>query len=224
MRTAFVLVRQIRAGRFSPGLALAGTAALVALLASAGCSGSPAAPVTRPTAPVIAPGEPGEPARTLQPSEAATAIPTPTANAADVLFMQNMIVHHRQALDMSLLAPSRAASDGVRRFADRIKDTQGPEINLMTSWLREQGQKVPDHHAAHAGMPGMATPEQLDRLKAATGEEFDQLYVQLMIAHHQGAITMAREVLERGSHVRVLELAEDISVTQAVEINRMSRL
>ncbi|MEV0148193.1 MULTISPECIES: DUF305 domain-containing protein [unclassified Nonomuraea] len=199
-----------------------------ALLLVAGCTDSPAAappaPTATETAPVIAPGRPGEEARTLSPSEAATVVPPQKANAADVRYLQNMIVHHRQALDMSLLAGSRAASEAVRRLASRINDVQGPEIAMMTDWLKAEGQQVPDHHAAHEGMPGMATPEQMESLKAAQGAAFDRLFVQLMTAHHQGAITMSTEVLKQGSHLRVQEIAEDISVSQAAEIRRMSAM
>ena len=95
---------------------------------------------------------------------------------------------------------------------------------MMTDWLKAQGQQVPDHHAGHEGMPGMATPEQMESLKAAKGPAFDQLFVQLMTAHHQGAITMSTEVITQGSHLRVQEIAEDISVSQAAEIRRMGQL
>jgi uncharacterized protein (DUF305 family) len=195
------------------------------LLLLTGCSGGPpAAPTPGYTVPVIAPGRPGEQARTLGPDEAATAVPPERANATDVRYLQDMIVHHQQALDMSLLAPSRSASDGIRRLASRINQVQGPEITMMTDWLKTQGQRVPDHHAAHQGMPGMATPEQLRRLTDAKGAAFDRLFVQLMSAHHQGAITMSTEELTKGSHLRVQEIAEDISVSQAAEIRRMGAL
>ncbi|MFG1698370.1 DUF305 domain-containing protein [Nonomuraea sp. NPDC049309] len=196
------------------------------IVALTGCtSGSPPqAPRADSTAPVIAPGRPGEQARTLSPDEAATAVPSATPNAADVTYVQNMIVHHRQAVDMALLAPGRAASDQVKALADRIKATQEPEIQFMSRWLREQDQKVPDHHAAHEGMPGMATPEQLEALKAAKGEDFDRMFLQLMINHHLGAIQMSKQVLTDGSHIRIEELAGDVSVTQAAEIRRMQQI
>lgn len=209
------------------GLLASAVLAVAVLPAVAACSADPPAPAARSTAPVIAPGRPGEQARTLAPGEAVTAVPSPSANAADVRFVQDMIVHHRQAVDMSLLAPSRAASDAIRRLAARINDTQELEIGMMTRWLREQGQRVPEHHRGggdHQGMPGMATPEQLDRLRAASGEDFDRLFVELMIAHHQGAITMATQVLSAGSHTTIQQLAADISVEQAAEIQRMQRL
>ncbi|WP_433437914.1 DUF305 domain-containing protein [Nonomuraea sp. CA-141351] len=195
------------------------------VVALSGCSSSPPqAPRADSTAPVIAPGRPGDQAKTLSPSEAATAVPSPTANAADIKYVQDMIIHHRQALDMALLAPSRADSAKLKSLAGRIKDAQGPEIQFMTTWLREQEQSVPDHHAAHDGMPGMATPEQLEALKAAKGKDFDRTFLQLMINHHLGAIKMSEQVLTTGSHIRVEELATDVSVTQAAEIRRMQEM
>jgi uncharacterized protein (DUF305 family) len=196
------------------------------IVALTGCtSGSaPQAPRAGSTAPVIAPGRPGEQARTLSPDEAVTAVPSATPNAADVQYVQNMIVHHRQAVDMALLAPSRAESGKLKTLADRIKVAQEPEIQFMSRWLREQEQKVPDHHAAHEGMPGMATPEQLEALKAAKGKDFDRMFLQLMINHHLGAIQMSKQVLTDGSHIRIEELAGDVSVTQAAEIRRMQQM
>jgi uncharacterized protein (DUF305 family) len=173
------------------------------------------------TVPIIVPGRPGEDARTVSPAEAATLVPTPTANAADVKYVQDMIIHHRQALDMANLAPSRARSATLKGLASRIADSQGPEIQFMTSWLQQQGQRVPDHHAGHGDMPGMAAPEQLEALEAASGEDFDRLFLDLMIAHHRGAITMSEQVLTGGSHIKIEELANDVSATQGAEIRRM---
>jgi uncharacterized protein (DUF305 family) len=196
------------------------------VVALSGCTSSspPPAPRADSTAPVIAPGRPGEQAKTLSPSEAATAVPSATANASDIKYVQDMIVHHRQALDMSLLAPSRAESAQLKSLASRIKDAQGPEIQFMTTWLREQQQTVPDHHAAHEGMPGMATPAQMEALKAAKGKDFDRMFLELMINHHLGAIKMSDQVLTSGSHIRIEELASDVSVTQAAEIRRMQEM
>ncbi|MEV0824257.1 DUF305 domain-containing protein [Nonomuraea rubra] len=205
-------------------------AALVVVVALAvalpGCSSdtTPQAPRADSTAPVIAPGRPGEQARTLSPEEAATAVPTATANAADVKYVQDMIVHHRQAVDMALLAPNRAESAKLKGLADRIQDVQGPEIQYMSTWLREQEQRVPEHHARHEGMPGMATPEQLEALRTAQGKEFDRLFLQLMINHHLGAIEMSKQVLTGGSHIKIEELATDVSVEQSAEIRRMQEM
>ncbi|SEG66688.1 Uncharacterized conserved protein, DUF305 family [Nonomuraea solani] len=203
-------------------IVIAGTVAATALAVVTGCTSSPPqAPRADSTAPVIAPGRPGEVAKTLDPSVAATIVPSPTANAADVKYVQDMIVHHAQALDMAILAPNRAASAQLKTLADRIKAAQGPEIQYMTTWLREQDQKVPDHHAKHEGMAGMATPRQMEDLKAASGKAFDKLFLQLMINHHLGAIKMSEQVLGGGSHIKIEELAGDVSVTQSAEIRRM---
>ncbi|WP_345409550.1 DUF305 domain-containing protein [Nonomuraea salmonea] len=105
-----------------------------------------------------------------------------------------------------------------------MKAAQGPEIAFMTTWLHEQEQKVPDHHASHENMPGMASPEQMDALKAAKGKDFDRQFLQLMINHHLGAIKMSEEVLTNGTHIRIEELAGDVSVTQAAEIRRMREM
>nr|BFE86710.1 hypothetical protein GCM10020093_093110 [Planobispora longispora] len=115
-------------------------------------------PAAGSTAPILVPGRPGEPARTAAPEEAATLVPAQVVNAVDVKYVQDMIVHHRQALDMALLAPSRAGSAELKGLASRIKDAQAPEIQFMTSWLQQQGQRVPGHHVGHGSMPGMASP------------------------------------------------------------------
>ncbi|GGL09030.1 DUF305 domain-containing protein [Planomonospora parontospora] len=202
-------------------------AALLLLAAALSLTACSAAPEPPPRAaagspvPIIVPGRPGEDARTVGPAEAATLVPTPTANAADVKYVQDMIIHHRQALDMAGLAPARARSIPLKGLASRIADSQGPEIQFMTSWLQQQGQRVPDHHAGHGDMPGMAAPEQLEALKAASGEDFDRLFLDLMIAHHRGAITMSEQVLGGGSHIKIEELANEVSVTQGAEIRRM---
>ncbi|MFF0573775.1 DUF305 domain-containing protein [Streptosporangium saharense] len=204
-------------------LVLATLAVLTATACSVSSASEPSA-AAPPTAPVIAPGRPGEVARTLGADEAATAVPTPTANAADVRYVRDMIVHHRQALEMATLALTHAESPTVRALASRIRDSQGPEVQVMSLWLGQQGLRGPDHHAEHGTMPGMATPEQLRALAAASGPEFDRLFLQLMTAHHRGAITMSEEVLTHGSHLRVEELANEIATTQAGEIRRMARL
>lgn len=197
----------------------------IAVIALSGCtSDASQAPRADSTAPVIAPGRPGEEARTLSPEEAATAVPQASANTADITYMQDMILHHRQALDMAILAPNRAESARLKSLASRIKDSQGPEIQWMRTWLQQQGQRVPGHHAAHDGMPGMATQEEMDRLAAASGPEFDRLFLELMIRHHEGAIAMSTEVLKNGAHLRIEEFANDVGVTQLAEIRRMREM
>ncbi|GAA3862172.1 DUF305 domain-containing protein [Saccharothrix violaceirubra] len=189
----------------------------------AGCTGSGDEDVPN----VIVPGKPGEQARTLDPDDVGTDRWV-APNEADLRYVASMIVHHRQALDMAALAPDRASHETVRGLASRIHDTQGPEIGAMEQWQRDFGQKAPAHgHSGklpdvdHAGMPGMATPEQLAALKSAKGTDFDRLFLQLMIAHHEGALKMAVELLSTGSDVRVEEMANDVVASQTDEIGRM---
>lgn len=202
--------------------ALIAMAGAVLLLSACSEDVSGSAPVS--TAPVIAPGRPGEEARTLSPAEAATAIPSPSVNAADVRYVYDMIAHHRQALDMTALAPTRASSQKLKALAERIHYTQEPEIRAMTTWLDQEHLQRPDHHAEHEGMQGMATAEQMAALKAASGPEFDRLFLQLMIAHHEGAIAMATTVLTKGSHLTIEQWATDVIADQTVEIRRMREM
>ncbi|MCI0384231.1 DUF305 domain-containing protein [Streptomyces sp. CNQ085] len=211
-------------------------AALTALTALTGCEDGPddAAPGGGPS--VIAPGRPGEAAETLSPEEARKAGETlrDKPSAADFSYVTGMIEHHRQALVMTDLAEEHAGPGKVRRLADRIAAAQGPEISAMRSWLKRNGRDEgeggghQDHgehggHGGHGGapMPGMATEEQLDELRQARGEDFDRLFLKLMIAHHRGAVTMARDVTADGRDVQVQEMAGDVAVQQTAEINRM---
>lgn len=207
-------------GGARPGLVLIAGAAF--FLSACAEDVRESAPVS--TAPVIAPGRPGEEARTLSPAEAATAVPSPTINAADVRYVQDMIVHHRQALDMAALAPSHASSAKLKALAARIHDVQEPEIRVMTSWLDRERLPRPDHHANHHDMPGMATPEQMSALRAASGVTFDGLFLQMMVAHHEGAITMATRALTEGSHLTVEQWATDVIAEQTAEIRRMREM
>ncbi|WP_030214066.1 DUF305 domain-containing protein [Streptomyces bikiniensis] len=173
---------------------------------------------------VIAPGKPGEPARRVSPEEAARMLPDESPNGADFRYVQMMIVHHRQALTMTELAPGRAESEGVRKVAERISAAQKPEIGAMEGWLKGNGgprdQGAHDHHA----MPGMATEAQLAELRKARGKAFDALFLKLMITHHQGAVTMAAELLGSGNNGLVEEMANDVIAQQTSEINRMRSL
>jgi uncharacterized protein (DUF305 family) len=205
--------------------ALRTVCALVAALAVAGLTACTDEPNPE-AAPAIVPGRPGEPASTLAPGQA-NPLPPNRPNAADIRYVRDMIVHHQQAIVMSRLAPERAARDNVKRLADRLAGSQRPEIDMMNTWLRGHDQPTvdPEHaeHGSHA-MVGLATPAQLDALRAARGPDFDRLYLQLMITHHEGALTMAREVQTAGMDVRVQEMADDVVATQSDEINTMRGL
>ncbi|MCB5180215.1 DUF305 domain-containing protein [Streptomyces antimicrobicus] len=193
------------------------------VLVLAGCQdgdGPDAAADGRPV--VIAPGRPGEDARTLSPEQAAKERPDDSPNAADHGYVRHMIEHHRQALTMTALAPDRASGDAVKRLAERISAAQKPEIGAMEGWLAKHPAPAAaagghDHHA----MPGMATEQQLKELSEARGAAFDRLFLTLMIAHHEGALKMAGEVLAGGNNVTVEEMANDVVVQQTAEIHRM---
>lgn len=149
--------------------------------------------------------------------------------AAEVEFAQGMIPHHRQALVMADLAPSRAASPQVTALAAEIRAAQDPEIAQMTAWLTAWNQPQPaadaheGDHSGHSSMAGMASPDQLAALEAATGEEFDRLFLELMIAHHEGALQMA-EPLRSSTVAEVAELAEAVVAGQTAEIAEMKAL
>lgn len=204
------------------------TAAVVAaVLALGGCDGDgEAKPAAGKDAgpKVVAPGRPGEPARKLTAEEAAKEASRDTANSADFRYAQMMIQHHSQALVMTELAPDRASATTVKRLAERISAGQKPEIGAMEGWLKKNGGEDRKQPHDHAGMPGMATEAQLKELRAAKGKAFDELFLELMITHHQGAITMATEALSEGNDVFVEEMASDVVAQQTVEINRMRAL
>ncbi len=184
---------------------------------------------------LIRPGAPGEPSRVLD-SDQSALTPAPEATRADVTFMQGMIAHHAQALTMSRLAPDRAAAEGVRLLADRIERSQGDEIGLMERWLSARAEEVPDsdlgYGLASAGgqhtlMPGMLTPQELAELAGAVAENFDRLFLIYMIRHHEGALTMVRELFGSegaGRETVIFEFATDVDGDQRIEIARMIRM
>ncbi|OIJ93256.1 DUF305 domain-containing protein [Streptomyces colonosanans] len=203
---------------------------LVALTVS-GCDLGADAPGKKsaPGPSVIAPGRPGEPARTLSVEDAAKKAPNDSPNAADFEYVQMMITHHGQALQMTELAAHQAKSGSVKRIASRIAAGQGPEIGAMKGWLQNHGRARhggagSGHHHDHAAMPGMATEAQLKQLRAARGAAFDELFLKLMITHHNGAITMATSVLSEGNNVQVEEMANEVITQQTSEIGRMSEM
>lgn len=176
---------------------------------------------------VIAPGGPGEANRTLSAEEAAQQrAEDDSPNSADVSYVRMMIEHHAQALEMTDLVPDRAESPKIVKLAERIAAAQRPEIGAMKGWLKTHGKAAGSggHDHDHATMPGMATQAQLKNLRAADGKAFDQLFLTLMITHHEGAITMATEVKGQGNNIRVEEMADDVVAQQTSEITRMRDL
>lgn len=144
---------------------------------------------------------------------------------ADVSFMQMMIAHHAQAIHMSRMVPSREADPRLGRLAHKIDLSQAGEIALMQDWLRANGQAVPDTSSWRTMMmQGMLTTEQLARLEAARGPAFDRLYLEGMIYHHEGALTMVEELYaspRAAQDVDISVLANDIETTQRAEIGLM---
>ncbi|TDC58636.1 DUF305 domain-containing protein [Actinomadura sp. KC345] len=205
-------------------IAVTGAAAVVAAGVLAGCGGGDE-PEAAPSRSVLVPGRPGEPNKTELKGPRKPSEPT----AAEVRFMQMMIPHHAQALEMSRLAPERASDEQVRALADRIDTAQKVEIAAMKSWLEKNPKAVlkahGENHGGHqGGMAGMATPEQLKQLREARGAAFDKLYLTLMITHHQGALTMVKDVVDKGSDVTVQQMARDVESGQSAEIGRMRAL
>ncbi|MEU0484618.1 DUF305 domain-containing protein [Streptosporangium sp. NPDC006013] len=171
-------------------------------------------------APVIIPGGPGEAGRTARPGENLGESEA-RVTAADVRFAEGMIPHHRQALEMAELVPARSSSPVLRKLAERITAAQRPEIAAMTSWLEAIGRAPQGHeeHDEHA-----VTLEEMNRLRGARGTAFDTLFLTLMIAHHEAAVTMAGLQLREGADRAMLAVAKDVVSGQGIEIARMRRL
>ena len=176
-------------GPISGGVLLSAALATVATLPACAQDPPPA---------VVQPGAPGEPTRTLTAEEAA-AVGRPVHVEADVRFMQGMIHHHDQALDMTELLSSQTESEEMRLLAQRIDISQADEIGMMERWLESRGEEAPKVHEEEALplsddqlMPGMLTERQMAQLAGATGEAFDRLFLEFMIVHHEGALTMRR--------------------------------
>ncbi len=209
-----------------------------ALLATAACLALPTAAIAQ-DAPIILPGAPGQDSSTLT-AESATQVAASRYTPADIEFMQAMIPHHFQATQMADLVAERTNTEELTAIAKKIGAGQADEITFMQGWLRDRGETPadPGKHAAmghsthdvskmHAGMAGMATPEQMAQLAAAEGTAFDRLFLQLMIAHHQGALEMVDTLFETqgAAYDPVLyRFVSDIDADQKSEITRMSAL
>ena len=182
-------------------------------------------------APIVKPGAPGEASEALT-ANAATQIAATRFSAADVQFMQDMIPHHHQATEMAALVADRTNWEPLIDIAGRIDAAQADEIEFMQQWLADRGQDVPDpshHHAMHMShdMAGMATPEQMAQLAASESVAFDRLFLELMIIHHQGAITMVEELLEQSGSAydpTLFEFTSDVVNDQTAEIERMNEM
>jgi uncharacterized protein (DUF305 family) len=189
---------------------------------------NPVPPGGQPT--LVQPGRPGEESKTVAPETSVRNAALPHT-AADTRFMQGMIGHHAQALEMSALVYANSQSDEMKLLAKRIEVSQIDEINMMKGWLTARGEKLPDEHAHHAGdhalMPGMLTQAEMKALAAAKGVAFDRLFLIGMIKHHQGALTMVKELFATagaGQDAEIFAFASDVDADQSMEIDRMSAM
>ncbi|WP_128891700.1 DUF305 domain-containing protein [Erythrobacter sp. HKB08] len=195
-----------------------------------------AAPAAAQDAPIVQPGAPGQQSRQIG-AEDAIKVVAARYTQADVDFMQGMIPHHFQAVQMVELVEDRTNNPDIVAIAGRISAGQDDEIAFMQGWLRERGQTAPDPAAharmghsmgaMHEGMKGMATPEQMAQLAAASGTEFDRLFLTLMMAHHQGALDMVEALFgsEGAAYDPVLyRFTTDVRSDQRAEIDRMNEL
>jgi uncharacterized protein (DUF305 family) len=188
---------------------------------------------------VVQPGAPGKPSKTLPSSTRATLL---QPSQADVEFMQGMIMHHSQAVEMTALIPSHTENKDVRSLGARISSSQSDEIKFMQRWLATRGEpismampempvsKMPDmDKPGHpmALMPGMLTPEQMDALRKAKGAEFDRLFLTGMIQHHNGALIMVKDLFDTpgaGQDAELFNFATDADNSQRAEIRIMQSM
>ena len=190
---------------------------------------------TAPATPVVVqPGAPGKPTRALPPTMRVT---LPPPSPADVQFMQGMIMHHAQAVEMTALIESRTENKNLRSLGARISRSQSDEIKFMKRWLASRGQQIsqampdmPHMHMSHepmALMPGMLTPEQMEALRKAQGEEFDHLFLTGMIQHHDGALTMVKDLFDTagaGQDAELFNFTTDVDSGQRAEIRIMQSM
>ncbi|MGB7602343.1 MAG: DUF305 domain-containing protein [Candidatus Sulfotelmatobacter sp.] len=202
---------------------------------------------TDPVKPVVVqPGAPGAPSKTLPASTRAT---LPARSAADVDFMQGMILHHSQAVEMTAMIPSHTQNEDLRSLGARISSSQSDEIKFMKRWLAVRGESVPTgmakmpgmdmahetspetsratSHEGMALMPGMLTPQQMEALRKAKGAEFDHLFLVGMIQHHTGALTMVKDLFDTaggGQDAELFDFATDADNTQRAEIRIMQTM
>ena len=194
---------------------------------------------------MVQPGAPGAPSKTLPPSTRAA---LPPKSVADVEFMQGMILHHAQAVEMTALIPTHTQNTDLRALGARISSSQSDEIKFMKRWLAARSESVPkanspamdmkdmpsmgmsgsDHsHRAMSLMPGMLTPQQMEALRKANGADFDRLFLSGMIQHHNGALTMVHDLFDiagAGQDAELFDFANDADNTQRAEIKIMDTM
>jgi uncharacterized protein (DUF305 family) len=188
---------------------------------------------------VVQPGAPGTPSKTLPSSTRGS---LPPRSQADVEFMQGMIMHHEQAVEMTAMIPSHTQNKDLRTLGARISSSQSDEIKFMKRWLAARGESVPNPmpemsdkdmpgmdmpHRNMALMPGMLTPEQMEALRKAKGADFDYLFLVGMIQHHNGALTMVKDLFDTagaGQDAEIFNFATDADNTQRAEIKIMQSM
>ncbi len=180
--------------------------------------------------PIVQPGAPGAPSRVIG-ADAAVDLSRVQHTPADVQFMQGMIGHHSQALDMTELVPARTSREDIPILALRIELSQQDEINMMERWLEVRGEPVPSLHRHHEPgatlMPGILTAEQMGRLAEGRGTTFDRLFLEFMIQHHEGALIMVDELLSTrsaGQESTIAAFAADVVADQRAEMDRMGAM
>ena len=180
--------------------------------------------------PIIQPGAPGLPGRVISAEEASN-LATIQYSVGDVMFLQGMISHHAQAMEMSVLVESRTNREALELLAQRIRLSQEDEISMMQGWLQDRGLGVPTLDAHHADdyelMPGMLTDEEMMELEVAEGADFDTLFLEFMIEHHLGAIEMVENLLDQQGAAQdpiLYEFTSDVTSDQGSEIERMDAM
>jgi uncharacterized protein (DUF305 family) len=207
------------------------TAWLVILALPAAVAGCTSDDEDEPDGPrVVQLGGPGETGRELSEEELAER-EDPTYTASDVAFVQNMIPHHEQALEMIALIPERTSNPDLPKLAGRMEVSQTDEIRLLEAWLTARGEEEPSgehHHGPQHEqlMPGMLTDAEMDQLASARGPTFDRLFLQYMIRHHEGAVIMAQDLTDSGGgqEPSIFQLSQLIAGDQGIEIARMKQM
>lgn len=202
-----------------------------ALIASIGMATLVLSATVSAQAPIIQPGAPGQPSRLIS-AEEASDLANLSFTDADVKFMQGMISHHAQAVEMGALVEGRTNREALIAMAQRISISQEDEMSMMRGWLEDRGLDIPDEHAHHSMgeddlMPGMLSPEDFAQLTAAEGPLFDSLFLQFMIDHHEGALEMVETLLDQPGSAQdsvIYEFTTDVTADQTSEIERMSAM
>jgi len=228
--------RKLRTIRAALQNAMVVATTLLGLLSGPACAQQSASPAPI----VVQPGAPGQPTRTLPASTRATLPPT---SSADVEFMQGMIMHHAQAVEMTALIESHTTNKDLRLLGARISHSQSDEIRFMTRWLAARGQPASlpmknmggkdmsmpgmDMSSHQMLMPGMLTPKQMEALRKAKGAEFDRLFLTGMIQHHGGALIMVKDLFDTagaGQDAELFNFTTDVDSGQRAEIRIMQNM